>query len=124
MAKTILVADDSRMFRYLEQNWLEQHGYQLLHAEDGAQAVRLATSENPDLVVLDVQMPVMDGNKALRILKNNERTARIPVLMLTAEAGPRDRRVMTDLGADGILAKPVTPQALLMAVRNAIGEAL
>jgi CheY-like chemotaxis protein len=111
------------MFRYLEQNWLEQHGYQLLHAEDGAQAVRLATIENPDLVVLDVQMPVMDGNKALSILKNNERTARIPVLMLTAEAGPRDRRVMTALGADGILAKPVTARALLAAVRNAIGEA-
>jgi CheY-like chemotaxis protein len=111
------------MFRYLEQNWLEKHGYQLLHAEDGAQAVRLATVENPDLVVLDVQMPVMDGNKALSILKNNERTARIPVLMLTAEAGPRDRKVMTDLGAHGILAKPVSAQALLAAVRDAIGEA-
>lgn len=123
MPKTILVADDSRMFRALEQNLLTQHGYQLLHAADGAQAVRMATTEVPDLVLLDVQMPVMDGNKALSILKNNERTCHIPILMLTAEAGPRDRQVMTELGADGVLAKPITGDDLLAAVRAAIGDA-
>lgn len=122
MPKKILVADDSRMFRLLEQNWLEKHGYQLLHAGDGAQAVSIASAERPDLVVLDVQMPVMDGNKALSILKSNERTSRIPVLMLTAEAGTRERKAMTDLGAAGVLAKPVSPEALLAAVRSAIGE--
>jgi CheY-like chemotaxis protein len=122
MPKKILVADDSRMFRLLEQNWLEKHGYQLLHAGDGAQAVSIANAERPDLVVLDVQMPVMDGNKALSILKSNERTCRIPVLMLTAEAGTRERKAMTELGADGVLAKPVSPEALLAAVRSAIGE--
>lgn len=123
MPKTILVADDSRMFRALEQNLLTQHGYQLLHAADGAQAVRMATTEVPDLVLLDVQMPVMDGNKALSILKSNERTCHIPILMLTAEAGPRDRQVMTELGADGVLAKPITGDDLLAAVRAAIGDA-
>ncbi|HVZ30910.1 MAG TPA: response regulator [Polyangiaceae bacterium] len=122
MPKKILVADDSRMFRLLEQNWLEKHGYQLLHAGDGAQAVSIANVERPDLVVLDVQMPVMDGNKALSILKSNERTSRIPVLMLTAEAGTRERKAMTELGAAGVLAKPVSPEALLAAVRSAIGE--
>jgi CheY-like chemotaxis protein len=110
------------MFRALEQNLLTEHGYQLIHAADGAQAVRLATTEVPDLVLLDVQMPVMDGNKALSILKNNERTCHIPVLMLTAEAGPRDRELMTGLGADGVLAKPITGDDLLAAVRAAIGE--
>jgi CheY-like chemotaxis protein len=123
MPKTILVADDSRMFRQLEENFLREQGYHLLHAEDGAQAVRLATSESPDLVLMDVQMPVMDGNKALSILKNNERTCHIPVLMLTAEAGPRDRQVMHELGANGILAKPISRDALLEAVRAAIGDA-
>jgi len=123
MAKTILVADDSRMFRQLEQNLLREHGYHLIHAEDGAQAVRLATSESPDLVLLDVQMPVMDGNKALSILKSSERTSHIPVLMLTAEAGPRDRQLMEELGANGVLAKPISGDALLRAVRAAIGEA-
>lgn len=123
MPKKILVADDSRMFRLLEQNILQQHGYQLIHAEDGAQAVRLATVEVPDLVVLDVQMPIMDGNKALSILKSNERTCHIPVLMLTAEAGPRDRQVMNGLGAHAVLAKPISGPALLQAVRSAIGDA-
>lgn len=123
MPKTILVADDSRMFRALEQNLLTEQGYQLLHAADGAQAVRLATTEVPDLVLLDVQMPVMDGNKALSILKSNERTCHIPVLMLTAEAGPRDRQTMTELGADGVLAKPITKDELIAAVKAAIGDA-
>jgi CheY-like chemotaxis protein len=123
MAKTILVADDSRMFRQLEENMLRGHGYRLIHAGDGAQAVRLATTEVPDLVLLDVQMPVMDGNKALGILKKNERTSHIPVLMLTAETGPRDRQVMTDLGAHGVLAKPISGADLLAAVREAIGDA-
>jgi CheY-like chemotaxis protein len=123
MGKTILVADDSRMFRALEQNMLAAHGYQLIHAADGAQAVRLATTEVPDLVLLDVQMPVMDGNKALSILKSSERTCHIPVLMLTAEAGPRDREMMEGLGADGVLAKPISSAELLAAVRAAIGDA-
>jgi CheY-like chemotaxis protein len=123
MAKTILVADDSRMFRQLEQNLLREHGYRLIHAEDGAQAVSLATSESPDLVLLDVQMPIMDGNKALSILKSSERTCHIPVLMLTAEAGPRDRQLMEELGANGVLAKPISRDALLQAVRAAIGDA-
>jgi len=123
MPKTILVADDSRMFRQLEQKLLVEHGYQLLHAGDGAEAVRVATREVPDLVLLDVQMPIMDGNKALSILKSSERTCHIPVLMLTAEAGPRDRQVMTDLGANGILSKPVSAADLLSAVRGAIGDA-
>ena len=122
MAKTILVADDSRMFRQLEQAALRRHGYQLLHAEDGAQAVKMAATEVPDLVLLDVQMPVMDGNKALSILKNNERTCHIPVLMLTAEAGPRDRQLMSELGANGILSKPISAESLLDAVRATIGE--
>lgn len=123
MSKKILVADDSRMFRQLEQNVLVQHGYQLIHAEDGAQAVRLATVEVPDLILLDVQMPIMDGNKALSILKSGDRTSHIPVLMLTAEAGPRDRQVMNELGAHGILAKPISGAELLEAVRLAIGDA-
>jgi CheY-like chemotaxis protein len=123
MPKKILVADDSRMFRQLEQNVLVLHGYQLIHAEDGAQAVRLATVEVPDLVLLDVQMPVMDGNKALSILKSSERTCHIPVLMITAEAGPRDRQVMSELGAHGVLAKPISGPELLEAVRLAIGDA-
>ena len=124
MAKKILVADDSRMFRLLEQNVLHQHGYQLIHAEDGAQAVSLATVEVPDLVLLDVQMPIMDGNKALSILKSNERTCHIPVVMLTAEAGPRDRQIMSELGAHAVLAKSISGPALLEAVRSAIGDAV
>ena len=123
MAKTILVADDSRMFRQLEQNVLRQHGYVLIHAEDGAQAVSLASLQVPDLVLLDVQMPVMDGNKALSILKSSERTCHIPVLMLTAEAGPRDREIMAGLGAHAVLSKPISAQDLLDAVRDAIGDA-
>jgi two-component system cell cycle response regulator DivK len=74
-------------------------------------------------VLLDVQMPVMDGNKALSILKSSELTSHIPVVMLTAEAGPRDREVMTGLGAHAVLSKPISGQALLEAVRDAIGDA-
>ena len=66
---------------------------------------------------------IMDGNKALSILKSSERTCHIPVLMLTAEAGPRDRQVMNGLGAHAVLAKPISSAALLAAVQSAIGKA-
>ncbi len=121
MAKTILVADDSRVFRALEAHALKGQGFELLHAEDGAQAVSTAAEKSPDLIVLDLQMPVLDGVQALKILKSSERTRDIPVLIVSAEAGTSEAKELLQHGALALLPKPVASGALLAAVQKALG---
>ena len=120
--KKILIADDSRTFRHLEEELLRRRGYQLLQAENGAQAIQLAAHELPDLILLDLQMPVMDGAKALAVLKGNEKTSAIPVIMITTLGNNVQRDLMLKAGAARFLAKPIHSADLLTAVRELLGE--
>ena len=123
MPKKILIADDSRTFRHLEEELLRRRGYELLQAENGAQAIQLAVQELPDLVLLDLQMPVMDGAKALAVLKGSDKTSAIPVIMITTVGHDAQRDLMLKAGAAKFLAKPINGSDLLAAVRELIGEA-
>jgi two-component system cell cycle response regulator DivK len=123
MPKTVLLADDHEDNRIALQLMLEHAGYRTLGARDGREAVDLALEHCPDLVVMDLAMPVMDGREATRAIKADERTAAIPVVMLTAMALSVDRETLAGEGFAGVLFKPVLPLTFLEDVRSRIGPA-
>ncbi|HYH80062.1 MAG TPA: response regulator [Longimicrobium sp.] len=121
MPKTVLLADDHEDNRLALQMMLERAGYRTLGAHDGQEAVDLALEHRPDLIVMDLAMPVMDGREANFALKADARTRDIPVLMLTAMALSIDRESLAKEGFEGVLIKPILPSALLNDVHTRIG---
>lgn len=126
MAKKILAVDDERHILRLVQINLEKAGYEVVTGSNGREALEKVRSEAPDLVVMDVMMPEMDGFEALKQLKENSDTANIPVIMLTAKAQDADVFHGWQSGADLYLTKPFNPMELLTFVKrifDAKGEA-
>ncbi len=121
MPKTVLLADDHEDNRLALQMMLERAGYRTLGAHNGREAVELAVEHLPDLIVMDLAMPVMDGREANFALKADARTRGIPVLMLTAMALSIDRESLAGEGFEGVMIKPILPSALLNDVRTRIG---
>ena len=121
MPRTILLAEDHDDNRTALLMVLEHGGYRALGARNGREAVEMAQEHLPDLVLMDLAMPVMDGREAMRRLKENERTSRIPVVVLTAMALSVDRARLEAEGFDGLLTKPCLPPHLLAAVRRYVG---
>lgn len=118
MPKKILAVDDERhIVRLVEVN-LQRAGYEVVTAFDGREALEKVKSENPDLVVLDVMMPYMDGFEVLKQLKADPATAEIPVIMLTAKAQDADVFRGWQSGVDCYLTKPFNPMELLTFVRR------
>ena len=113
MAKTILVVDDERHIVRLVQVNLERAGYEVTTAYDGVEAIEAVQSELPDMIILDVMMPRMDGLEALKELRANEQTKDIPVIMLTAKAQDADIFKGWSSGVDSYLTKPFNPRELL-----------
>src|SRR5512138_648179 len=104
----ILIAEDDPDVLHLYARYAERRGHTALLAHDGAEALVVATAELPDLVLLDVAMPKLDGRDVLRQLKASDRTRGIPVLVVTASGGEQSLRTMlVELGADDVLEKPV-----------------
>lgn len=104
----ILIAEDDPSVLMLYARYAEKRGHRVLLAHDGAEALVVAASELPDLVMLDVAMPKLDGRDVLRQLKASDRTREIPVLVVTASGGEQNIRTMlVELGADDVLEKPV-----------------
>ncbi len=116
--KRVLVVDDERHIVRLVQVNLERQGYEVLTAYDGVECLEKAKSEQPDLIVLDVMMPRMDGFEALQRLKSDPETSHIPVIMLTARTQDRDVLQGYQYGADLYLTKPFSPMELLSLVRR------
>lgn len=114
----ILIVDDDPAIRDLVATMLAPEDYQITFAEDGAEAVERARLEQPDLIILDVMMPMMDGLAACRTLKEDVVTAGIPVLMLTAKSGFEDRVAGEDAKADAYLTKPFSPFTLTKTVEH------
>lgn len=118
MPKKILAVDDERhIVRLVEVN-LQRAGYEVVTAYDGKEALEKVQSENPDLIVLDVMMPYMDGFEVLKNLKANETTRDIPVIMLTAKAQDADVFRGWQSGVDCYLTKPFNPMELLTFVKR------
>ena len=116
--KRVLVVDDERHIVRLVQVNLERQGYEVLTAYDGVECLEKAKAEKPDLIVLDVMMPRMDGFEALQRLKSDPETNHIPVIMLTARAQDRDVLQGYQYGADLYLTKPFSPLELISLVKR------
>ena len=114
----ILVVEDNDKNMKLVRDVLQATGYSTLEATTGEEAVELALSQAPALVLMDVQLPGIDGVEALERMRQNERTASIPVLALTAQAMSGDRERFLEAGFDGYLAKPVDVCELIETVRE------
>jgi two-component system alkaline phosphatase synthesis response regulator PhoP/two-component system response regulator VicR len=116
--KKILVVDDERHIVRLIQVNLERAGHQVVAAFDGKEALKKVASENPDLLVLDVMMPFMDGFEVLKHLKSDAKTKDIPVVMLTAKAQDADVFRGWASGVDMYLTKPFNPMELLTVIKR------
>jgi two-component system cell cycle response regulator DivK len=114
----VLVVEDNEKSMKLFRDVLMAKGYLALEATTGGQAVELAAEHAPDLVLMDIQLPDIDGVEALSQLRADERTASIPVLALTAQAMQGDRERFLAAGFDGYISKPVNVVELLGAVRR------
>lgn len=124
MPQKILIVDDEAFILRVAELSLKKGGYQLIFARNGVEAVQLATSELPALIVMDVQMPEMDGLTALRHLKQNPATAGIPVIMLTARGHVLTRQDAEGSGAALFLTKPCSPMQMLKEVQRILGGTL
>jgi len=117
MQHTVLVADDDESIRFLLMTLLDEAGYRTIVAENGKMAVDLTLQHKPDIVLLDVMMPGMDGFAACRAIKNDQRTADIPVLLLTALAQTTSKVEGLDCGASDYITKPFVTTELLARLR-------
>ncbi len=122
MAKVLLVEDHEEIWDFLSRR-LRRRGHEVLLAHDGEEGLRKAGAERPDVVLLDMNLPVMDGWTAARALKGDPATARIPVIALTAHAMAGDRDKALEAGCDDYHPKPVDFSRLLTQIDAATGSA-
>jgi two-component system cell cycle response regulator DivK len=114
----VLVVEDNERNMKLFRDVLQASGYRTLEATTGERAVELVTEHRPDLVLMDIQLPDIDGVEALDRLRANERTASVPVLAVTAQAMEGDRERFLAAGFDGYLSKPVNIADLVSTVKR------
>lgn len=120
----ILVVDDEPDVRTFVEMTLELSGYRVLLAHDGEQAISVATSQAPALIVMDVMMPNVDGVEACARLRSDPRTTHIPIILLTAKAQGQDKIRGLDAGADDYVIKPFDPDELLARIQSTLRRAL
>ena len=119
----ILIVDDEMDLLTVLKFGLEAEGYEVVTASDGEQGLAAARQLIPDLMVLDLMLPRMDGYKVCRALKFDERYKRIPIFILSARSGETDRRLALELGADEFHTKPYEMRALIERIRVRLGHA-
>ena len=120
MPKKILIADDEEDIKTIVQLLLETQGYQIVTAFDGLDALDKVKTEKPDLILLDIMMPILDGFEVCKRLKDDPETASIPVIMLSASAHAESRQKGLDAGAVNYIVKPFEPEYLEEVVRKTL----
>lgn len=120
MAKKILVTEDSPTILAMVKDVLESEGYEVITSNDGQDALDKARSEAPDLIILDLMLPKIDGYKVCRMLKFDDKYKQIPIIMFTARMQENDVKLGREVGADGYITKPFDPEMLL----NKVGSFL
>ena len=115
--KILLVDDEPDLVEFVKLR-LEANNYDVLVAEDGEKVFEVLAQNIPDLIILDIVLPKMDGNKVCELLKKDQRLAKIPVLMLTARDRQEDIRLAKKCGADGYIIKPFDARILLFDIKN------
>ena len=119
----VLVVDDNEDSLRIVESILRSAGFEVCLARDGKQGIEIAEASAPELIILDIMMPVMDGVEALQRLRDSPRTSRIPVILLTAKAQDEDVIAGYQTGADYYITKPFTAKQLLYGVRLVLGKA-
>ena len=122
MKKTILVVDDSAMIRHIIAQILSESGYIVLTARDGKEGYELTKQHQPQLVIMDVEMPVMDGIRATALIKSEPQTHHIPVMIFTSLGGENDIRRAQEAGCQGFLNKPISKEAIQAEVKKMLGN--
>lgn len=120
--KSVLVVEDDRDTQFIYKRFLDHHGFRVIQAVTGLEGLRLARQERPDVIVLDISIPELNGWEVSKRLKADESTAGIPVVIVTAHASPGDRQRARRLGCAGFLTKPCDPARILEFVRRSTQE--
>jgi len=123
MKETILIVEDEKdIVKMLDYN-LKKEGFKILSVNDGEDALDLATKDQPDLIILDLMLPGMDGLEVCKALKKENKTASIPIIMLTAKSQETDKIVGLELGADDYVTKPFSPRELIARIKAVLRRA-
>lgn len=121
MKEKILIIDDSELVLAMAKDALAQAGYQVVTATNGIEANRFIFSKDkPDLIIMDIMMPMLDGNKKAKLLKENEVSRDIPILLLSSKSEAEMRELVVEAGANGYILKPFTPAQITETVRNCL----
>lgn len=120
--KRVLVVEDNQQNMYLISFILENHGYEVLKAMTGEEGVEKAIKEKPDLVLMDLQLPSIDGLEATRRIRKSEADGEIPIIALTSYAMAGDRKKALDAGCNGYIEKPINPETIMSEIEKYIKE--
>lgn len=115
---TVLIIEDNEKNLYLATFILEKNGFQVVAARDGTSGIELAEKTNPDLILLDIQLPEMDGYMVARALKSNPRLAQVPIVAVTSYAMAGDRERILAAGCNGYIEKPINPDTFVDEIKN------
>lgn len=121
--KTVLLVEDNEDNRIVYSTILRHFGYAVTEALNGEEGIAKAHSEKPDLILMDISIPIIDGWEATQVLKHDPATRHIPIIALTAHALASDREKAMEVGCDGYLAKPCEPRAVVAEVQRFLGKA-
>jgi two-component system, OmpR family, alkaline phosphatase synthesis response regulator PhoP len=121
MSKKILVVDDEKLTTELAKTFLEKHGFHVIIAADGENGLEMAKVENPDLIILDVMLPTMDGFAVCKLLRQDEKFKNTPILMFTARSLSSDIEKGETVGADEYIVKPFSGKALVATIKKHLG---
>ena len=122
MSKRILVVEDQDDNMQILRDLLGSVGYEIIEARDGAEGVKAAKAERPDLILMDIQLPVLDGYEATRQIKADPALRAIPIVVVTSYALSGDEAKARDAGCDGYVPKPYSPRQLLAKIRQYLPE--
>jgi len=120
--KTVLLVEDNEDNRIVYSTILQHFGYRVMEALNGEEGIAKARAERPDLILMDISIPVIDGWEATQVLKRDPDTKAIPIIALTAHALSSDREKAMEVGCDSYLAKPCEPKAVVSEVERFIGK--
>lgn len=123
LEKRILVVDDEPDFLMAIKAMLEANNFKVIVATDGQEGLNIARVERPDLIVLDLMLPKMDGYKVCRFLKFDEKYRMIPIIMLTARGQEEDKQLGKEMGADYYIVKSERPEVLLKKINELLSKA-
>ena len=118
MSRTILVVEDQEDNRQILRDLLGAHDYNMLEAENGQEALTAVKAQRPDLILMDIQLPVLDGYEATRRLKADPDTQSIPIIVVTSYALSGDETKARESGCDAYVTKPYSPRALLAKIKE------